>query len=223
MSINPLGTIIDLPITIGTELLVEFQEFTLKTKSELVGMKHGQYLVIGMHHDMAGARSDVLKESTIVIRYLYRGSVYGFKTRVLNVINSPDKLIFISYPTKIEEFRVRSNPRYECILPAVTSTNGLEADTVVIDISNDGCRCVIQSSGMKDPDGFYKAMDINREATLRVQFPGNGESYEISGAVKNINKDSDRVAFGVQFGPLRTDSRKKLEEFIGLISQIKKK
>lgn len=223
MSINPLGASIDLPITISTELLVEFQEFTLRTKSELVGMKHGQYLIIGMHHDMAGTRPDVLKESTIVIRYLYRGSVYGFKSRVLNVLNSPDRLIFISYPTKIEEFRVRSNPRYECILPAITSVNGLEAETVVIDISNDGCRCVIQSSGIKDVEAFYNAMDINKEATLKVQFPGNGESYEISGAVRNINKDSDRVAFGVQFGPLKTESKKKLEEFIGLISQIKKK
>lgn len=223
MSINPLGASIDLPITIGTELLVEFQEFTLRTKSELVGMRHGQYLIIGMHHDMGGTRMDILKDSTVVIRYLYRGSVYGFKTKVLNLLASPDKLIFISYPVKIEEFRVRSNPRYECILPAVTMVDGLEADTVIIDISNDGCRCVIQAAGVKDAEAFYAAMDINKEATLMVQFPGNGENYELSGAVRNINKDSDRVAFGVQFGPIKTDSRKKLEEFIGLISQIKKK
>lgn len=223
MSITPLGATIDLPITIGTELLVEFQDFTLRTKSELVGMRHGQYLIIGMHHDMAGTRPEVLRESAIVIRYLYRGSVYGFRTRVLNVLHAPDRLIFLSYPEKIEEFRVRSNPRYECILPAVTSVNGLEADTVIIDISTDGCRCVIQSADIQDVDAFYSAMDINQEATLKVQFPGNGESYELSGAIRNINKDSDRVAFGVQFGPLKKGSKKKLEDFIGLISQVKKK
>lgn len=223
MSINPLGSSIDLPITIGTELLVEFQDFTLRTKSELVGMRHGQYLIIGMQHDMAGVRSDVLKESEIVVRYLYRGSVYGFKTRILNLLNTPDKLVFLSYPVKIEEFRVRSNPRYECILPAITSVNGLEAETVIIDISSDGCRCVIKSAGINDPDAFYKSMDINREAALKVQFPGTGESYLLSGAVRNINKDSDRIAFGVQFGSIKKDTRAKLDAFIGLISQIKKK
>ena len=54
MSMNPLGASIELPVNIGTELLVEFQDFTLRTKSELIGMKYGQYLIIGMQHDMSG-------------------------------------------------------------------------------------------------------------------------------------------------------------------------
>lgn len=221
MSMSTIGIPLELPIKIGTELLVEFQDFTLRTKSELVGMKQGQYLIIGMLHDMAGIRPDEIKESPLIIRYLYRGSVYGFKTRPVNLISAPDRLIFLSYPEKIEEFRVRSSHRFECILPATTSLDGSEAQTVVVDISNDGCRCVIQTSGVKDPDNFYKALDINRLAVLRVQFPGNSESYELSGAIRNISKDADRIAFGVQFGPIRKETKTKFEEFIRIISQIR--
>jgi hypothetical protein len=223
MSINQLGTPVDLPITIGTELLVEFQDFTLKTKSELVGMRPGQYLIIVMQNDMSGLRTDTLKNSQLIIRYLYRGSVYGFRTNVLNLLNSPDRLVFLSYPKKLEEFRVRSSPRFECILPAVTSVEGLDADTVIIDISIDGCRCVVKSANLEDSDAFYKKMDMNREAALKVQFPGTGESYELTGSIRNISKDADRVAFGILFGPLKTETRKKLEEFISLISAVKKK
>ncbi|CAG1066672.1 Cyclic di-GMP binding protein [uncultured bacterium] len=223
MNINPLAASIDLPITIGTELLVEFQDFTLRTKSELVGMRHNQYLIIVMQHDMSGIRPDVLKDSEIIIRYLYRGSVYGFRTNVLNLLNSPERLLFLSYPKKIEEFRVRSSPRYECILPAVTSVEGLNGDTVVIDISLDGCRCVVKSASLEDAEAFYKTMDINREAVLKVQFPGTGESYELSGSIRNISKDADRVAFGMLFGPLKSATKKRLEEFIALISEVKKK
>lgn len=223
MSITSLGSSIDLPINIGTELLVEFQDFTLRTKSELVGMRHGQYLIIGMLHDMAGIRSDVIKESAIVVRYLYRGSVYGFKTKVLNMQTLPERLIFLSYPEKIEEFRVRSNTRYECILPAVTAIEALSADTVVIDISTDGCRCIIQASRVENAEAFYNSMDINREAALRVQFPGNSDSYELTGTIRNISKDADRIAFGLHFGTLKQESQARLEDFIGLISQVKKK
>lgn len=223
MNLNPLAASVDLPITIGTELLVEFQDFSLKTKSELVGMRHNQYLIIVMQHDMSGIRPDVLKESQLIIRYLYRGSVYGFRTNILNLLNSPDRLVFLSYPKKIEEFRVRSSPRFECILPAITSIEGLEADTVVIDISIDGCRCVVKSANLADADAFYKTMDINREASLQVHFPGTEESYELTGSIRNINKDADRVAFGMLFGPLKTVTKKKLEDFISLISEVKKK
>lgn len=223
MNINPLGSSVDLPITIGTELLVEFQDFTLRTKSELVGMRHNQYLIIVMQHDMSGIRSDVLKESQMIIRYLYRGSVYGFRTNIMNFLNAPDRLVFLTYPKKIEEFRVRSNPRFECILPAVTTVEGLDGETVVIDISMEGCRCVVKSSSLTDADAFYKTMDINREATLRVQFPGAGESYELTGSIRNINKDADRIAFGMLFGPLKQETKKRLEDFISLISEVKKK
>lgn len=222
MSMSTVGIPVELPIKVGTELLVEFQNFTLKTKSELVGMKRGQYLIIGMLHDMVGIRTDEIKESPLIIRYLYRGSVYGFMTRTLNIVNSPDRLIFLSYPEKIEEFRVRSSHRFECILPAATSLDGSEAETVIVDISNDGCRCIIQSSGVKDPDNFYKALDINRVAVLKVQFPGTSDSYELSGTIRNISKDADRIAFGVQFGPIRKETKSKFEDFINLISQLKK-
>lgn len=223
MSMNPLGASLELPVNIGTELLVEFQDFTLRTKSELIGMKYGQYLIIGMQHDMSGIRPETLKDSALIIRYLYRGSVYGFRTNILNLLNSPDRLLFLSYPRKIEEFRVRSAPRYECILPAVTSVEGLEAETVVIDISADGCRCIVKAASLEDANTFYQSMDINREASLRVQFPGAPDNYELTGSIRNISKDTDRVAFGMLFGPLKTDTKKRLDEFISLISEVKKK
>lgn len=212
-----------LPVTIGTELLAEFQDFSLRTKSELIGMKKGQYLVISTQHDMPGMRAETLKDSSVIVRYLYKGSVFGFRTKVLSLIHSPDRLVFLGYPEKIEEFRVRASQRYECILPAVTIVDGVEGETVVVDISVDGCKCTVKASNLKDAEKFYQSMDINKEATLRVQFPGSPESYEITGSIKNMSKDADKMAFGLLFGPIKTDSKKKLEEFISLISEVKGK
>lgn len=212
-----------LPVTIGTELLAEFQDFSLRTRSELIGMKKGQYLVISTEHDMPGMRADALRDTTVIIRYLYKGSVFGFRTKVLSLIHSPDRLVFLQYPEKIEEFRVRASQRYECILPAMTIVDGVEGETVVVDISPDGCKCTVKVSGLKDAEKFYKSMDINSEAALRVQLPGSTESYEITGSIKNMSKDSDRMAFGLCFGPLKTDIKRKLDEFISLISEAKDK
>jgi len=212
-----------LPVTIGTELLAEFKDFSLRTKSELIGMKKGQYLVISTQHDMPGMRAEALKDTPVIVRYLYKGSVFGFRTRVTGLIHSPDRLVFLGYPEKIEEFRVRASQRYECILPAMTVVDGIEGETVVVDISADGCKCTVKASNLKDADKFYQSMDINREAALRVQFPGSPESYELTGSVKNISKDADKMAFGLLFGPIKTAAKEKLDEFISLISEVKGK
>jgi len=212
-----------LPVTIGTELLAEFQDFSLRTKSNLIGMKKGQYLVICTQHDLTGVRAEALKNSSVIVRYLYRGSIFGFRTRVLSLIHSPDRLVFLSYPEKIEEFRVRTSQRYECILPAVTIVDGVEGETVVVDISANGCKCTMKTSGVTDAEKFYKTMDTNREAALRVQFPGSPESYELTGSIKNMSKDTDKITFGLLFGPIKTATKKKLDEFISLISEVKEK
>lgn len=225
MSTAALETPLHLPITLGTELLIEIVDLNLRVKCGLTGMRPGQYLLIGLsQHDLAGSiKGETLRESQIIVRYLFRGSVYGFKTRVLNAITMPERLLFLSYPSKIEEYKVRNNPRYECILPAVSLFGGDGIDTVIVDVSTEGCRCVIKTMEMDDRDAVYSAIDTNKEMNMLVQLPGIEERITLSGTVRNVNKDNDRIIFGLMFGSLERGAKLKLEDFISLISDIKKK
>lgn len=221
MSIATADPALYLPITIGTELLVEIPDFNVRTKSGLVGMRPGHYLIIGMSE--AGIKTEVLKESQIIVRYLFRGSVYGFKTRALSQTYIPERLIFLSYPMKLEEYKVRNNTRYECILPAKTLVEGIDAESVVVDISLEGLRCIVKCALAEDSERLRAALDVNREVSLDVQLPGMEDMLRLSGAVRNVSKDDSRVVYGVMFGSLGDDVRQRLTAFVSLISEVKPK
>lgn len=224
LNINALNTI-HLPVTIGTELLIEIVDLKARMKSELVGMDDGNYILIKLPiKDIAGGiKISKVIGSTIIIRYLFKGSVYGIKTKVLNIISDPADLVFVSFPQKIEEFNVRHNPRYECILPAVAQVCGEDIEMVIVDISNDGFRAVIKTSGVKDRDKVAEALDIDKTLQVMIQLPGIENKLGLTGKVRNINRDSDRMIFGAIFESIGENVKERLMQFISLISEIEKK
>ncbi|MBI5587634.1 MAG: PilZ domain-containing protein [Deltaproteobacteria bacterium] len=213
-----------LPITLGTELLLEIVNLKLRTKSVLIGMENSSYLIMKLSSQdfEAGLADEKVSESPLIVRYLFRGSVYGFKTRLLKIIAEPSRLAFLSYPTKIEEFNVRHNPRYECILPAETLFGGEQVELVIVDISLKGCRCVVKTASISNRDLLYSSIDIDREMALRINLPGVEEKLGVKGKIRNINKDNDRVIFGVLFDELAGEAENMLNRFISLISDIEK-
>lgn len=213
-----------LPITLGTELLVEIVSLKLRTKSVLVGMEHSGYLIMKLSSQdfEAGLSGEKIRESPLVVRYLFRGSVYGFKTQLLRMIAEPARLAFVSYPTKIEEFNVRNTPRYECILPAETRVGADPVELVIVDISHRGCRCAVKASTVPDREALYSFVDIDREVSLLIHLPGADERLSVKGKIRNINKDRDRVIFGVLFDDMESEADETLNRFISLIADIEK-
>jgi hypothetical protein len=221
---NTFDTHLHLPITIGTELLVEIPELKLRTKSVLIGMENSSYLIMKLSSQdfEAGLADEKAGAGELVVRYLFRGSVYGFKTRLLKLLAEPARLAFVSYPSKIEEFTVRNNPRYECILPAETVFGGDQVEVVIVDISLKGCRCVIRTSSVASREKLYSSIDIDRPIPLRINLPGREDKLGITGKIRNINKDNDRVIFGVLFDEPEGKSEETLKNFVSLISDIEK-
>ena len=213
-----------LPITLGTELLVEIADLKLRTKSSLIGMENSSYLIIKLSSQdfEAGLADEKGGSGELIVRYLFKGSVYGFKTRLLKVLTEPDRLAFVSYPAKIEEFNVRHNPRYECILPAETIFGDETVELVIVDISMKGCRCVIRTSTVTDRDRLYSSIDIDRVIPMRIDLPGVEEKVGMKGRIRNINKDHDRVIFGVLFDEPDEKAEETLGRFVSLMSDIEK-
>lgn len=212
-----------IPLTIGTELLMEISDLKLRMRSELIGAESHRYLIIKLPDDELGFNVDAIKGSSIIIRYLHKGSIYGFKTSIINIIASPSKLIFLSYPTKVEEFKVRHNPRYECILPGSAKFGDETVEMIVIDISQKGCRSIINTTTVKDGNKVLEGADIDKPIEISVQLPGMEEKIMLAGVIKNLTKDTERVVMGVMFRDIKPEAEEKLNNFMSLISVIKPK
>lgn len=212
-----------IPITLGAELLLEIIDLKLRIKSLLVGMEHEQYLVIKIYpNDLIGTfRSEAVKESPIIIRYFYKGAVYGFRATILNIVSAPAKLFFVTYPEKFEEIKALDTARFECILPASTMLGNEIVDMTVVDISKEGCLCMIKMSPEKN-DKLYGLLRINQKIDLMVQFPGMVGKSDLIGLVRNMSKGTERIMLGIIFEEMLPDARAKLDHLISLTQGSRK-
>ncbi len=209
----------NLPVNVGTELIIEIVDLGLRVKGVLVGFEYGSYVIVRLSpKDLVGSfRSEDVLESAIIVRYLFKGSVYGFKTSIINTISSPARMLFTKYPDKIEGMNIRANPRYSCILPARTTLGDETYDTVMVDICMDGGRCIIKRPP-EAMDALCHAVDANKTAAIKLNLPGVDRPVEIKVAVRNVSKNNDRISFGASFDSMTSEDSSSLQRFISLIS-----
>lgn len=209
-----------LPISTGAELLIEIINLKLRIKSHLVGLEHEQYLIIKVApNDLLGTfRSDAVKESPMIIRYLYKGTVYGFTAQLLNILSAPARLFFVSYPEKFDEIRVLENARFDCILPASALVGNDIVEMTVIDISKEGCLCMINSAEALR-EKLYGLLQVNKQMDLKIQFPGMAGTFGLKGRIRNTSKDTDKIMIGLVFEEPSEEVKKKLEGLLALMRQ----
>ena len=209
-------------LAIGSEVLIEIEALKLRIKCSLVGLETGQYIIIRLSdRDLVGNfRSEHIKSGQLLVRYLYQGAVYGFRAELLNVISTPAKIFFLSYPSKIEEYVMRERDRFDCVLPAGTMLDNEIVDMVIIDISTEGCQCVIKAAAGRGE--LYNYMQVNKVLDISVQFPGKEGIYRLSGRVRNLSKGADKITLGVKFEGLAPAASERIKEFISLVSSARK-
>ena len=84
---------------IGTSMQLEIEGFENRMASFLVGVLPDQYLIVKMPElgDWDGQPKHLELESEILVRYVHRGAVWGFKSRAKRVISTPVGLLTVSY------------------------------------------------------------------------------------------------------------------------------
>lgn len=210
----------NLPIDIGTELLIEIVNLSLKIKGTLVGLEYGSYVILRISpRDLVGSfRSEDVLGSAIIVRYLFKGAVYGFKTSIMNTVSNPARILFTKYPENIEGMNIRTNPRYSCILPARTAFGDSAFNGAMVDISMEGGRCVIKRPPGPEMESLCLAIDANKSAHIKLDLPGIDKPIDIKASVRNICKDNDKISFGASFDEISQQDRTSMERFISLIS-----
>jgi len=214
--IKRMDPYIYLPLTFGSEMLIEVVNLKLRIKTTLVGMEGGRYIITKLSaNDLMGSfRSDTVKKSPIIVRYLHKGTVHGYKAKILNVVSNPAKLFFLSYPEKIDELNVLTYSRYECVLPARTMLGNDLVDMVIVDISHEGCLAVIKTRQRS----LHEMLQVNKKIDIVVQFPNTHGNTELKGKIRNIGKDVDKVKLGVVFEGLSPELKAVLASYINLIT-----
>ena len=211
-----------LPISLGSELLIEVPDKNLRVRNSFVGMEKGQFILAKIaSNDLIGTfRSESIRAGELQISYLHDNTVYGFRAGVLNIVSSPARLFFLAYPRKIEELNSRGGFRYECVLPATSMLGNELVSIVIVDISREGCQCILRAPITKD-SLLYNLMQVNKKIDISVRFPGSEKISMINGRIRSFAQAADKIKIGIKFEELAAKERAEFEGFINLVSECK--
>ncbi len=197
---------------IGTALKIQIEGTKTRMISELIGMDEGEYLVIKMPSvQFVGSLSNLLyKGNSIIIRYLHKGTIFGFKSYISHFITNPAKLIFIEYPKRIESHDLRAHKRLDCYLPADVKIMDNTIGGTVTDISREGCRFVIEKAKVEGS----LMLQVGNEIGISFQLPGAEKIITVTAIPKNLMKGNDNIDVGVEFSNMDIEVQEKLYDFL---------
>ena len=174
----------------------------LRLKLSLVGYELGKYIILKYPKAVSTSEyKDVLIEGNVVIvRYLMegnKGECFAFRSSIKTITQYPEKLIFIEYPTKIENRQLRIQPRTSIHLPAVIMLEGsgenksTQIKGIIGDISDKGCGFTFKTKSIS-------AKVNKRDIFVCLQSPIDGE-VKIAARVCNSRNDEGTISVGIQF------------------------
>ena len=184
-----------LNIGIGTRMQFQLggKGHEFKAAGVLAGMISDEYLMIRVPA-IPGILSRLNEDDLIVVRYVYAGNVYGFNSTIVNYIQKPALIVFLTYPATVETVNLRKAQRVECLLPATVKTERGDYKAVIVDISQGGCR-VCLDPGASESVSF----DIDQTIWLSFHLAGIAEEQVINGKIRVLKKDSQLSEMGIQF------------------------
>jgi c-di-GMP-binding flagellar brake protein YcgR len=205
----------DLGVEWGMPLMIRFKGFNESHKGTLVGMDRGHYLICSVAQ-IRGIWINVHKENHVVVRYLHKGVVYGFRCSMISLIEEPIPLMLLSYPEEIETVALRKHDRITCLIPAAVQVDSELYKGAILDLSLGGCSFVFTVSPESESSHVQRGID----AVLSVQIPGSQKERTMELGIVNVRREGHKITMGSQFKNLDTDASNVIESYIQTMAAL---
>ncbi len=203
-------------LEIGLPIQLKLEGVAFPLQSVLVGMEIDEYLIIKIPVQFANIKHKLFPGIDIVVRYLYQGIVFGFQTKLIEIISKPVKLLFLEYPRIIEHHELRSHKRAQSIFPATIRIKDKTNNGAIIDVSKNGCRCHMLSSRSE----HLPPVQIDDEISIMCKFPGVEGDHEVLGKIRNIKKSRNELIVGIEFLKLELEIHDLISQYIYAVEEF---
>ncbi len=208
----------------GLPIQIEISGVSIKMSSVSVGYLADNCLII--KYPSTGAfgsiASKLFKGNKVTVRYTSGGDVFGFQSELLGTISDPVRLLYIAYPTVIARRSLRSHRRVECYLPANLTIDGAKSgdivrEGIITDISSGGCSFNMVKAS---PDLTLPDVRVKDTIILHVRLPGMENRIELSGDVRNMQRDSQIIGTGIRFNDFDEEKKTIVAGYISTLEKF---
>ena len=194
-------------LLVGTplQLAIPFAKTDVHCQVLLLGWKEGVYLIT----ELPTRDDEPLEVSPgmpCMVRYTFAGKMVGYRGEVRASQLTPEALLFLTFPTRIEHLVLRKHPRVPLRLGASVrpiEQGGLargkpaSAAGLLQDLGPAGCRVEFTGVGPMLCEGNVVLLDF--------ELPGLGRVTNLTGVVKHLRSEPTRVLAGIEFLFHRTE------------------
>jgi hypothetical protein len=198
---------------IGTKLLLEVEGDVKRFSTSLVGYSKDKFILVTTPSadSIFSVRPALFIDHKIIVRYIEDGRANGFQSRLMKAAEDPARLLFLSYPSEIEDLELRRDKRAPCALPAELNIQSLICNSVIVDINKNGLRFHIKDT--KEISSLLETNPVGRECTLRFLLPGISVPQEVSGEIRNCQHNDGRSSLGIKFTKISDEDKQKIVEY----------
>jgi hypothetical protein len=198
-------------VEIGMRLTIKSCSANESVVCELIGMRCGKYLILRILKDNYSDEFHI-KETPITVKCTCAGCVFGFSSRIIQYIDSPDKLFFVETMESEEavgddqilhDCNERIEKRIPCFVRVHLSSGETVIEAVVDNISTKGCHCLVIDDFLNNSFKMYPLVNIQFSSKL-----------SIDGEVRFIERKFSQHHLGISFTDIDDDTKRKLMELI---------
>ncbi|MCJ8337078.1 MAG: flagellar brake protein [Pseudomonadales bacterium] len=176
----------------------------VRIKPTVIGIDLGRYLLVKFPSKLnPGDYNDLLLSGVgVIVRFILEGlngECVAFSTTIQQVLSAPNRLIFLNYPTRIENRQLRTHQRKKTHLPAqisqYKSVDRLTGNCIggyIVDISARGCQFSFKPGNGKS--GVKKC-----PVHIAMTIAGMDEPLIITAHVKNNRLENGHMLVGIMF------------------------
>lgn len=190
-------------VGIGEWIHINSEDGQLKYRASIVGYSQGVLLTAlpsakQLELENVDYQSLFDQPAPLVMRLVFEGVIYAFKSEVLLVNTDACKLLLSAIPEQIQLRRLRQGVRYPCVLQAGLLIGEAKIRGVLTNISEGGCLLRIKAATKRDT---IKGLIDNEKATgLDVRFPFEEKDSSFNVMVKSVAADGgDYLLLGLSY------------------------
>jgi len=199
---------VHLELKVGNQLFLRMLCVDQRYEGRIVGLEPYAYSIV--HVRLPKDTVARLGQDKGVIAQLHsKGTLFGFRTEVLNRVSAPAPLLFLSHPDTVERLMLRSTERVDVTLPGTIHGAFGDHDVVLLDLAPAGCSFAARSS-LNSP---LRSVQPGERILLRCDL-GNGQPLMTPLTMRRVDEQKGRITIGGQFVDMTAENASLLQGYL---------
>jgi len=145
------------------------------------------------------------------------GTLFGFRTQVLNRVTNPAPLLFLAYPDTVERVILRRGERVRVTIPARIHGAFGDHDVMVVDLTAGGCRLRARSN-LNSP---LRAAKPGERIVLQCELTTTcGNPFVAPLVLRRLDEEKGHVTMGGEFVDLSEENATTLGEYVERVRKL---